>query len=459
MYRTLRTSSVLIACLASGFLALVDNALAQTPGVQTSASAPAPLPLSLDDAIQRGLKNNLSVLERVSSDRQVRADRIRALSGLLPEASGYLAENVQKNNIAVFGFRFPGIPQIIGPFGYSDVRAQADVNLFDQKARKNWQAAAKNLQASELSLQDARDLVVQAVADAYLTIIADAASVESTRAQVATAQALYERARDQHAAGVTPAIDELRAEVELKSRQQQLLAVQNRLAKDKLSLEQAIGLPGSQAIELTDTAPFSPLANLTPEELNERARGSRADYQSLKIQLESARLSREAALGARYPVLALSGNFGYDGVAPAQARETWQFAGQVKVNVFDGGRIKADVLQSDAVIQQRKDEMADLERRIDTDIRSALLDLQSAADQVSVAQSNRQLADQTLVQARDRFAAGITDNIEVVQAQDALAGSEDNLIAALYAHNLAKVALARSIGMTEMNLKQFIGGK
>jgi outer membrane protein TolC len=297
------------------------------------------------------------------------------------------------------------------------------------------------------------------VANSYLTIIADAASVVSTNAEVTTAQALFERARDQHAAGVSPAIDELRSQVELKSRQQQLLAAQNRLGKDKLALQQAIGLPGSQAIELTDTAPFSPLENLTPEQLNERARASRADYQSLKAQLESAQLSRQAAIAERYPVLAVSGSYGYDGVAPAQARETWQFNGQLKVNVFDGGRIRADILQSDAAIQQRRDEIADLERRIDTDIRSALLDLQSASDQVSVAQDNLQLSDQTLMQARDRFTAGVTDNIEVVQAQDALAGAQDNLIAALYAHNLAKVALARAIGMTETNLKQFIGGR
>lgn len=440
-------------------MACLATAQAQTPPTTQLTPAPGALNLSLDDAIQRGLKNNLSVLERETSDRMVRADRIRALSALLPNANAFTGHTEQTLNLATFGFHFPGVPEIIGPFGYTSLRGQGSANVLDWQARKNWQASAKNLQASQLSLQDARDLVVQAVANAYLTIIADAASVDSSRSEVATAQALYDRARDQHTAGLSPAIDELRAQVELKSRQQQLLAAQNRFSKDKLTLQQAIGLPGSQQIVLTDTAPFSPVENMTPEQLNDRAKASRADYLSLKAQLESAQLSRQAALAERYPVLAVSGSYGYDGVAPAQARETWQFNGQLKVNVFDGGRIRADILQSDAAIQQRKDEMADLERRIDTDIRSALLDLQSAADQVSVAESNVQLADQTLTQARDRFAAGVTDNIEVVQAQDALAAAQDNLIGALYAHNLAKVALARSIGMTETNLKQFIGGK
>jgi outer membrane protein TolC len=450
-----RTLAVFI-CLAA--FAEAQPAQTQT-ATQTGAQPPAVLNLSLDEAIQRGLKNNLSVLERESSDRMVRADRIRALSALLPQVSAYAAEDAQTLSLATFGFHIAGIPQIIGPFAYLDGRATANVNVFDRHARKNFQSAAMNLRASQLSLQDARDLVVQAVANTYLTIIADGASVDSTRAEVATAQALYERARDQHAAGVSPAIDELRSQVELKSRQQQLLAAQNRFAKDKLTLQQAIGLPGSQAIELTDTAPFAPLENLTPEQLNERAKASRSDYLSLKAQLEAAQLSRQAALAQRYPVLALNGNYGYVGVVPAQSRATFQLTGQVKVNVFDGGRIRADVLQADATIQQRKDEIADLERRMDTDIRSALLDLQSAADQVSVAQDSLQLADQTLTQARDRFTAGVTDNIEVVQAQDSLAGAQDSLISALYAHNLAKVALARAIGMTETNLKQFIGGK
>ena len=446
MHQILRTSAIATACL----LAAASAASAQTG---------APLNLSLDDAIQRGLKNNLSVLERESSDRTVRAEHIRTLAALLPSVNAFAAENVQMNNIAVFGFRFPGIPQIIGPFGYSDIRANAEANVFDQKARKNWQASKKDIRAAELSVQDAKDLVVQAVANSYLTIIADGARVESLKSQVSTAEALYDRARDQHTAGVSPAIDELRSQVQLKTRQQQLLAGQNSLAKDKLSLQQAIGIPGAQQIELTDSAPYSPLANQTAEQLNEQAKTSRADYQSLKAQLESAQLSRQAAIAGRYPVLNLNGTYGFDGVAPAQVRQTFQFQAAVKVNVFDGGRIRADVIQADATIQQRKDEIADLERRMDTDIRSALLDLQSAADQVNVARSNLDLANQTLVQARDRFTAGVTDNIEVVQAQDAVAGAQDNLIASLYAHNLAKVALARAMGMTETNVKQFIGGK
>jgi outer membrane protein TolC len=425
------------------------------------APPPSPQPagvlkLSLDEAIERGLKANLGVLEREAAGRIARADRIRALSALLPSATASVAENVQELNLAVFGFRFPGVPTIIGPFGYSDVRAYANFNAFDLAARRSLKAAEFNQKAADLSTQDARDLVVQAVANAYLTIIASAARVDAVRADVQTAQALYERARDQHAAGVSPAIDELRARVELQARQQQLLAAQNALAKDKLNLAQVIGLPPSQAFELSDTAPYAPLEGLSAEQMLDRARQSRADYQSLKAQLQAAEASRAAALAERYPKLSLNGNYGANGVAPAQIRPTFQFTGAVNVNVFDGGRIRADVAQADAIIRQRKDEIGDLERRMEVEIRSALLDLQSAADQVAVARSNLDVANQTLAQARDRFTAGVTDNIEVVQAQDSVAAAEVALISSLYAHNLAKVALARSIGMTQTNLKQFM---
>jgi outer membrane protein TolC len=416
-----------------------------------------PLSLSLDEAIQRGLKTNLGVLERETGDRLARVERIRALSTLLPTVTGSVSENVQEVNLAVFGFRFPGIPKIIGPYGYSDIRANASANVFDWSARKNLKAANQNLKATELSIQDARDLVVQAVANAYLSIIAAAARVEATRSEVTTAQALYERARDQHAAGVSPAIDELRSQVELKARQQQLLAAENGLAKNKLTLARVIGLPPVQAFELADAAPYAPLEGLSPEQMLDRARQSRADYQSLKAQLQAAEITREAALAERYPTVSLKGDFGLIGVNQAQLHSSFDFTGAIKVNIFDGRRIHADIAQSDAVIRQRKDEIADLERQIDVDIRSALLDLKSAADQVAVAESNLDLANQTLTQARDRFAAGVTDNIEVVQAQDSVANAQESRIASMYAHNLAKVALARAVGMTETNLRQFMG--
>jgi outer membrane protein TolC len=426
-------------------------------GTLLQAQPPPLRKLSLDEAIQLGLKNNLTALQAGTSNRLARVERIRALSALLPAVSGSVGENVQEISLATFGFRFPGVPTIIGPFAYSDVRAAASMNLLDWSARKNLQAAEQKQKAVELSGQNARDLVVEAVANAYFSIIAADARVAAARSEAATAQALYERARDQHAAGVSPAIDELRSQVEWKSRQQQLLAAQNLFSKDKLTLARVTGLPPAQDFELSDTAPYAPLDGLTPEQMLDRAHQSRGDYLSLKAQVQAAETTRDAALAERYPKLALEGNYGASGVNTAQLHPTFAFVGSVKVNVFDGGRIHADVAQAEIEIRQRKDELGSLDQHIDVDIRSALLDLRSAADQVAVARDNLDVANQTLTQARDRFTAGVTDNIEVVQAQDSVANAQEALISSMYAHNLAKVALARAVGMTDTNLKQFMG--
>jgi outer membrane protein TolC len=427
--------------------------------VPSGQATSTPISLSLQDAIDRGLKTNLGLLVRDTASRVAQAERIRTLSSLLPNVQGSISGTEQQIDLASFGFHFAGVPAVIGPFGYNDARASMSQTGFDLTALRNKRAADQNLKAAQLSVQDGRDLVVQAVASAYLQIIADAARVEATKVQVATAQALFDRARDQHRAGVSPAIDELRAQVELKTQQQALLAQQNQFDKDKLALARAIGLPAGQTFNLTDSVPYQPLESLAPEEALRRALDTRADYQSALIQVRAAEISMDAVRAQRYPTLGLAANYGDIGSSFLNSHGTFAVTGSLKFNIWDSGKIRADQMQAEAALKQRRDEMADLQGKIDFQIRSALLDLKTAADQVSVARDNLDLANQTLTQARDRFAAGVADNIEVVQAQDSVASANQSLISSVYMHNLAKVSLARAMGSTETNLKQYLGGK
>ena len=442
-----------------------------TPGLRTSqasdfqGSVPAgqatatAIALSLQDAIDRGLKTNLGLLIRDTGSRIAQAERVRALSSLLPNVQGAISGTEQQIDLASFGFHFSGIPPVIGPFGYNDARASMSQTGFDLTALRNKRAADQNLKAAQLSVQDGRDLVVQSVASAYLQIIADAARIDATKAQVATAQALYERARDQHRAGVSPAIDELRAQVELKTQQQVLIAQQNQFDKDKLVLARVIGLPVGQGFNLADTIPYQALDGIAPDDALHRALETRADYQSGLIQIRAAEISMEAVRAQRYPTLGLAANYGDIGSSFANSHGTFAVTGSLKFNIWDSGKIRADQEQADAALKQKRDELADLQGKIDFQIRTALLDLKTAADQVAVARDNLDLANQTLTQARDRFAAGVADNIEVVQAQDSVASANQSLISGIYMHNLAKVSLARAMGATETNLKQYIGGK
>jgi outer membrane protein TolC len=242
----------------------------------------------------------------------------------------------------------------------------------------------------------------------------------------------------------------------LKQQQQRLLAQENQLAKDKLSLGRVIGLPIGQDFNIAETTPYSPLASISQEQALRTALEQRPDYQSAKAQVRAAEDTVRATRAERYPTVGVTGDYGDVGPTIGESHGTFTFVASLKFNIFDGGRIGSDEIQAKATLKQRQDELADLGGQIDYQVRAAFLDIQSAADQVAVAKSNLELANQTLEQARDRFTAGVTDNIEVVQAQQSVASANDNLIFALYAHNLAKVALARALGAAEQGIQKFM---
>lgn len=449
------------ACVALSACSALLGQQAQFQGsVPTGVASPTPLSLTLRDAIDRGLRTNLGLLLSGQASEIARAGRLQSLSALLPQVTGAVTENVEQLNLQTLGinFQIPGvsIPKIIAPFHYTDARAYASFSVFDYSLRKTYRAAQEGERAAQLSVKDARDLVVQSVANAYLLVIAGASRVQALRAQVETDQAIYDRTADQHRAGTAAGIDVLRAHVELQQEQQQLIAQENQVAKDKLALGRVIGLPPGQQFAVADTEPYSALAAMTPDQALRTAYQERADFQSAQASVRAAEDSVSATRAERYPNVGVSGDYGDVGTTLANSHGTFTFQAFAKFNIFDGGRISGDILQARAALKQRQDELADLRGQIDYQVRAALLDIQSAADQVAVARSNLDLANQTLTQARDRFASGVTDTIEVVQAQGSVAVANDNLISALYAHNLAKVELARALGSTEQRIQNFM---
>jgi len=432
----------------------------QFHGSVTAGQASAiPVELSLQDAIDRGLKTNLGLLVRGTLSSAARADRVRALSALLPNVNAGITETEAQIDLAVYGFRFPGVPAVVGPFNYTDVRANATSYVFDLPSWRNLRSAAESARASELSIQDGRDLVVQSVGSGYFAVLADIGRVDSTRTQAQTAETLYNIARDRHLAGVSAAIDELRAQVEWKAQQQRVVAAENALARDKLALARVIGLPSGQDFRPTDQSSYVPLDKLNADDLLKKAYESRADYRSAEAQVHAAEIALQAAGAERYPSAYVAANYGVIGPTLNNSHGTFTVTGSVNINLFDGGRIRANQLSVSAEIDRRRNELSDLRGKIDFELRTALLELNTAAEQVALARSNIGLANQTLDQARDRFGAGVADTIEVVQAQEALAGASQDVINSLYAHNLAKVSLARAVGGAETSLPQFLGGR
>ena len=449
------------ACVALFAGSALFGQQAQFQGsVPTGVASPTPLSLTLRDAIDRGLRTNLGLLLSGQASEIARGERLQSLSALLPQLTGEVSENVQQIDLKARGidFHLPGFstPTIVSPFDYTDARAYASFSVFDYSLRKSYRAAQEGERAAQLSFKDARDLVVQSVANAYLLVIAGSSRVQALRAQVQTDEAVYDRTADQKRAGTAAAIDVLRAHVELQQEQQQLIAQENQVAKDKLALGRVIGLPAGQQFTIADTEPYSPLAAMTPDQALRAAYKDRADFQSAQASVRAAEDSVGAARAERYPNLGVAADYGDVGTTPASSNGTFTFQAFAKFNIFDGGRISADIIQAKAALKQRQDQLADLRGQIDYQVRAALLDIQSAAQLVAVARNNLELANQTLAQAEDRFASGVTDTVEVVQAQGSVAVANDNLISALYAHNLSKVELARALGSTEQRIQKFM---
>jgi outer membrane protein TolC len=401
---------------------------------------------SLSDAISRGLQANLGILVRDSGSATARAARLKALSALLPSVTGSLSESAQQTNLQALGVNIPHAPKIVGPFGYTDARASASATVFDWTAFTNLRTAAEGAKAAVLSRRDAEDLVVQSVTNAYFLAIADTAQIKSISAQIEVAQALYSQALDQKAAGTGMGLDAKRALVQLKTQQQLLLAQTDQFEKDKLSLARIIGLPLGQTFRLTDE-PSELLPNVpTPDAALVAALTSRADYRSLQSQVTAARFAVEAAKAERYPALSVNGNYGAIGPNLDHAHGTFTVTGSLKFNIFDAGRIRSDVDQAVAALQQRESELADLQGQIDFQIRTALLDLKSIHEQVEVAKANVEIANESLSQSRERFSAGVTNTVEIVQAQQQVAAAEQSLIAAVYSFSVARSSLTRAMG-------------
>jgi outer membrane protein TolC len=427
--------------------------------VAQGKATPQALPLSFQDAIDLGLKNNLGVLLQSYNTIAARGEKWKELSALLPNVNAAVSVNAVQDNLAARGLRFPGFPTIVGPYGFTDARVYLSQSILNLKALNRQRGAAEDERAAQFSYKDARELVVLSTGNAYLVALSGAARVETAEAQLNNAQALHDKAMDQQNAGLSPAIDTLRARVELQNRQQQLIVSRNDYAKQKLALVRAIGLPVGQEIALVDRAPYDQLTTLGLEQSLQRAYASRSDYLAAVQQVRAADHYRKGASAEYFPSLEMTADYGDLGINPGNSHGTFSVAGRLNIPIFQGGKVHADVLQAEATLEQNRARLENLRGQIEYEIRTALLDLEAADEQVQVARSSVELAEQTLTQAHDRFVAGVTDNLEVVQAQEAVAGAHESYISGLYSHNLAKIELVRAMGYAEQGVREYLKGK
>ena len=447
----------LAASLAPGVL-IAQNASPYQGSVAAGEVSAQPLDLTLDEAIARGLKTNLGIILSGTQTAAARGERLGQLQSLLPEVDFSAKEAVMQSDLPAEGLRIPGFPKIIGPFGFTDLRASLTWSLVDVASMRNYLAARHNFRAAELSAQDARELVILTVGNAYLLALADETRVSSVEAQVATAKVSLDQAVANHQAGTAPLLDELRSRVDSQTLEQQLIVARNALEKDKLALARTIGLPLAQSFNLADKAPYAAFDQLDVQAAITQARANRKDLAAMLEQTKAAEEQRKAATADRLPTVVFSGDYGDIGVNVKHSHGTGDASGTLSVPVFKEYALRGEAQVAQAQLDTQRDKLSDANAQVDADVRDALLDIASSAKQVEVAHSSVELANEALSEAQQRYANGVSDNLAVSQAEQSVAQANDQYVTSLYRHNVAKLSLARALGAAE-SYKNYLGGK
>ncbi len=433
-----------------------------TGSALSTAKRPFTGKLSLQEAVARGLEYNLGPLGQTLATRQAHGESIVSRSALMPNLNGTLSETVEQIDLRAEGLRFSSpfagfsIPSIVGPFNYFDLRAHLTQTVADFTALNNYRSSKETLRANQLFGQDARDLVVLAVGGAYLQVIAAEARVVSAKAQLDAANALYQQTAQQHAVGLVTQIDVNKNQVQALTQQQRLVTLQNDMAKQKINLARLTGLPPNAKYELTDSIPFAEAPLLSEEDAVKEAMTQRADIKAAEAEIRAAERSLAAARAERLPSLTLSADYGVIGTTPDQSHGTFSVGGTLHVPFWQGGRVEGDIEQANAGLSQRRAELEDTKSKAESDVRNAFLDLTAAASQVGVARQNLDVTRQTLDLTRQRFDAGVTDTVDVSNAQASVAAAELDYINAVFAHNVAKLSLARAVGGANENLPKYL---
>jgi outer membrane protein TolC len=430
------------------------------------------LKLSLDEAVRRGLENNLGLKEAENGEKTLQGEKNQALQNFLPTITLNGDLGVHQHNLAALGFG-PGVigmfkplfPGGVLPAGLSYItrddltegQIQFGQMLFSGPVIAGWKAAGAAERAAHFARTSARGEVVQQVASAYLHAIAASSEVDNARALEAADQVLLDQAHAKHEAGTASNLDELRARVELEAQQQALIEFQNSLEKDLILLKREIGIDPGQKIALTDPAPYSELALQTPEEVRAVAYDNRQDYQNLRNQAVEFKAIHAAYRSQRLPSLSFGGYYGVSQVGGAGSHGNFVAQGTLSLPLFREARLRGDAEAAQAHLDAVNAQLADLRSHIDQQVRSALLDVEAGGELVEVARSNVDLATRALADETERVNAGVDDNLPLVTAQATLATAQSNLVESLYQFNLSKLALARSAGVLEQQYRAYLG--
>ena len=422
------------------WLTLAPCAVAQDAG---------PLTLTLHDAVALALRQNPQVILANLNVAQSTEDSRVARSGLFPQVGAGISESVQRLNIdTLFGSPFPGIPQHLGPFWVAQggIRFSAPLDL---TLWRRYRAAQTRVTAAHAQEMTAREESVLLVVSQYLGCQRAAADVEAAEARAALAQALYDQAADLQQHGVGTGIDTLRANVQLQNEKQRVIVARTELETGLFGLGRLLSVDPKRKIELADQVQFFETPDVSADQTLEHAYGTRPELRQIAAQMAQAQLGLKAASEERLPKFTVSGNWEQQGLTPTTMIPVYQYQASLEVPLFTGGRIEAERAKVEIALRQLRQQEQAARDAIALDVKTSMARLGAARNEVKVANLGVDLANQEVEQARDRFQAGVANNIEVVNAQNELARANDNQIAALYRYNQARADLAHAAGQME----------
>jgi outer membrane protein len=409
-----------------------------------------PLKLTLHEAVQLALKQNPQVQIASLNLAQSEEDRVGARATLLPQIGFETYDKVQRFNLDAFiGHGFPGSPQHAGPFETFQAGPGFTMPLFDLTLWRRLQAARQSINASSAQEMGVREQIVLLVVSQYLGGLRAAANVRAAQSRVDLAQALYDQAADLQQHGVGTGLDTLRANVQLQNEKQRLIVAQTQEKTALYGLAQLLNVEPSQPLELADQISFFQTPEFQASQSVEQAYATRPEMKALAAREQIVLAQRKAAGEERLPKVLLNGNWGYQGLSLPSAIPAYQFQVTLDVPLFTSGRIHSQMTKADLELRKVAREKEEQRNQIALQVQTALVQLESARHEVDVANLGVKLADEEVSQARDRFQAGVANNIEVVSAQDALARANDNQIAALYRYNQSRADLAHATGQIE----------
>ncbi len=411
--------------------------------------------LSLRQAAQiaTAQDGNLRVALAEQSIDQAEARVKQAKAAFFPTIDGNVTERSNTTNLDTFGFTFPkatglgfSIPTFVGPYSVFDARASATQTILVLSVFKRYRAAQANAQAARLDSGTTQDQVKELVARAYLACLRADAAVETAQSNVDLSDALVKLANSQKDAGTGTGIEVTRAQVQLANDRGALTVAQNERNRAVLQLMRAMGLDMDVKLRFADRLALVPVTEGGIGASIDKGKKERAEMKAQRQKEEAAKLNYGAVRAERLPSLGAFGDYGSSGQQIDSSRPTRQVGVSLKIPIFDGGRRGGRAAESISQYEQERIRTRDLERQVELDVRLAFDSLSSARSQVDTATEGLMLAENELAQARRRYEAGVTNSIEVTDAQTRLARARDTRVAALYNYNLARLDLATATG-------------